>query len=56
MSDKKRLKQILINIIGNSIKFTNEGEIELIINEMSRTRPKYDAAYEIKSLVEKQNF
>ena len=32
-SDKKRLKQILINIIGNAIKFTNQGQIKVIIDQ-----------------------
>lgn len=32
-SDSIRLKQILVNLIGNAIKFTKEGKIELKINE-----------------------
>jgi len=33
-SDSIRLKQILVNLIGNAIKFTNEGKIQLEITEL----------------------
>lgn len=32
-SDPKRLKQVLINLIGNSLKFTNKGWIRLVITQ-----------------------
>ncbi len=32
ISDKKRLKQILHNIVGNAIKFTSHGEVKVTVN------------------------
>jgi len=30
-SDKRRIRQVLVNLIGNSVKFTNKGEIEITV-------------------------
>ncbi len=38
-TDRKRVEQILKNFLGNSIKFTSQGSIELIFSRMEATAP-----------------
>ncbi|MDI6050176.1 PAS domain S-box protein [Flavobacterium sp. XS2P24] len=41
LADSVRLKQILVNLLSNSIKFTNFGEIRLDINEIEVSNKKW---------------
>jgi PAS domain S-box-containing protein len=48
IGDPFRLRQILINLVGNSLKFTHEGEIKVTVKEIE----KYNRNLIIKFMVE----
>lgn len=45
MGDFQRVKQILVNLIGNAIKFTEQGEILVLAKQVTRTTPNGEVPF-----------
>ncbi|WP_405226741.1 ATP-binding protein [Dokdonia sp. Asnod1-B02] len=48
IGDQYRINQILTNLIGNAIKFTNEGKVEIIVNAIATDEDNINVSFEVK--------
>ncbi|PXY43304.1 GAF domain-containing hybrid sensor histidine kinase/response regulator [Flavobacterium hydrophilum] len=48
IGDQGRLNQILVNLIGNSLKFTEEGEVTVSVKNVAETEDHYSIKFSVK--------
>ncbi|UWY26855.1 ATP-binding protein [Flavobacterium sp. TR2] len=48
VGDQGRLSQILVNLIGNALKFTTEGEVTVSVKKIEETEDRYTLKFSVK--------
>ena len=48
IADALRIKQVLLNVIGNAVKYTNEGEIKIECRMINKTEKECDIEFSVE--------
>ena len=46
--DSKRIAQVLLNVLNNAVKFTNEGEVSMDVRLIAKDKDKYHISFTIR--------